>query len=85
MLDDWLTINPWSWYDEMHYCWDTAAETLYLFNDENLAMSLDAGRSWQRNNEPLRHPPFCGINNGLLWLNHRGMHVFRLPSPVTTP
>ena len=85
LLDDWLTINPWNWHDEMHYCWDTATETLYLFNDENLAMSPDSGKSWQRNDEPLRHPPFCGINNGFLWLNHRGTKVFRLPDPIVPP
>ena len=81
----WTTINPWSWDEDMHFCWGTTTEPLYAFNEENLAMSLDTGKSWQRNSERLNNPPFCGINNGLLWLNHQGMRVLRLDHPDGTP
>ena len=78
---NWTTINPWDWDEDMHYCWDAEAGTIYVFNDENLALSLDSGASWRRNKERLSNPPFCGINHGHLWLNHRHMTIYRLTEP----
>ncbi|MDJ0860685.1 MAG: hypothetical protein QNJ82_00420 [Gammaproteobacteria bacterium] len=75
---DWTTINPWDWDEDMHYCWDEKTGALYLFNDENLAVSFDLGASWRRNKQRLSNPPFCGINHGFLWLNHRHMTIYRL-------
>ena len=66
LRDQWVTINPWDWDDVMHFCWDETSETLFLFNEENLAMSLDTGKSWRRNKDLLNNPPFCGIKNGFL-------------------
>ena len=48
-------------------------------------MSLDSGRSWQRTGHRLNNPPFCGINNGFLWLNYQGMNVFSLRTPDSAP
>ncbi len=78
LVDDWVTINPSDWGDSLGACWGPGTEAMYLFDRENLTLSNDAGRSWLRNKELLDNRPFCGINNGLLWLNHDGMRIFRL-------
>ena len=65
-----------SWDEETYACWGITTDTIYVFNDENIAMSPDSGKSWRWNPEPLWNAPFCGINNGLLWLKYGAMSVF---------
>ena len=57
---------------------------LYAFNDENLAVSFDGGKSWRRKAEDLAYPPFCGINNDRLWLKHQELQVYVLRRLSTT-
>jgi len=74
------TFHPLGWDDyEVNFCSDESGKLLYAYTDIKLAVSFDAGNNWQTNQEILSQPPYCAINNKVLWIKYQGTHVYQLP------